>query len=263
MSAPAPSGVPAWLSRLETALPSVTAAQLSRFVPPESGGRHSAVLVLFGEGANGPDVLLIERAHTMRSHAGQPAFPGGALDPEDGDPALDGPVQAALREAEEEVGLDAASVDVLGVLPALWLPPSGFVVHPVVAWWRDPHPVDVVDAREVAAVARVPIAELVDPASRVRVLHPSGWVGPAFEVRDLLVWGFTAGLLDRLLALAGWERPWDADRVRTLDEETVRLSRRGATFPTGLPTGPLADAALPDAALPDRPLPPVDDLEHP
>jgi 8-oxo-dGTP pyrophosphatase MutT (NUDIX family) len=189
------------------------------------------VLVLFGEGPSGPDVLLIERAHTLRSHAGQPAFPGGALDPEDGDPAGDGPRAAALREAEEEVGLDASTVDVLGVLPALWLPPSGFVVHPVVAHWRDPHAVDVVDAAEVAAVARVPVAELVDPASRLQVTHPSGWIGPAFEVRDLLVWGFTAGLLDRLLALGGWELPWDTTRQRALDEQTVRLALRGATYP--------------------------------
>lgn len=228
--------LPGWLQPLADALPGVTGEQLSRFLPPDGHrGRHSAVLVLFGEGPGGPDVLLIERAHTMRAHAGQPAFPGGALDPEDGDPAGAGPVVAALREAHEEVGLDRDSVDVLGQLPALWLPPSGFVVHPVLAWWRDPHHVDVVDEAEVAAVARVPIGELVDPANRVRVRHPSGWVGPAFEVRDLLVWGFTAGLLDRLLALGGWERPWDADRVRTLDEETVRLARRGATFPAGLP----------------------------
>jgi 8-oxo-dGTP pyrophosphatase MutT (NUDIX family) len=225
------ASVPAWLRALADALPHVTGEQRSRFTPPDSGGRHSAVLVLFGEGPLGPDVLLIERAHTLRSHAGQPAFPGGALDPEDGDPAGDGPVAAALREAEEEVGLDAASVDVLGVLPALWLPPSGFVVHPVVAHWRAPHPVDVVDAAEVAAVARVPLAELTDPASRLRVTHPSGWTGPAFEVRDLLVWGFTAGLLDRLLALGGWERPWDTSRRRALDEQTVRLALRGATYP--------------------------------
>jgi 8-oxo-dGTP pyrophosphatase MutT (NUDIX family) len=193
------------------------------------------VLVLFGEGANGPDVLLIERAHTMRSHAGQPAFPGGALDPADGDPAGDGPVAAALREAAEEVGLDPATVEVLGQLPALFLPPSGFVVHPVVALWRAPHPVHAVDEAEVAAVARVPLAELVDPANRLRVRHPSGWVGPAFEVRDLLVWGFTAGLLDKLLALGGWELPWDTDRSRTLDPETIALAMRGATFPAGLP----------------------------
>jgi len=226
--------VPPWLAPLAGVLPSVTAEQLSRFLPPAEGGRHSAVLVLFGEGPDGPDVLLIERASTMRSHAGQPAFPGGALDPEDGDPAADGPVVAALREAAEEVGLDRSSVEVLGALPPVWLPPSGFVVHPVVAWWREPHPVGAVDPAEVAAVARVPVAELVDPASRLQVTHPSGWIGPAFAVRDLLVWGFTAGLLDRLLALGGWERPWDTTRRRQLDEQTVRLALRGATYPGGV-----------------------------
>ena len=233
--------VPDWLRPLADALPHVTGEQLSRFTPPDTGGRHSAVLVLFGEGPSGPDVLLIERAHTLRSHAGQPAFPGGALDPADGDPTGDGPVTAALREAEEEVGLDATTVDVLGVLPALWLPPSGFVVHPVVGFWRAPHPVDVVDAAEVAAVARVPIGELVDPASRLRVTHPSGWTGPAFEVRDLLVWGFTAGLLDRLLALGGWERPWDTSRRRALDEQTVRLALRGSTYPAAGGARPVAE----------------------
>ena len=122
---PDPAGVPDWLRRLVTALPGVSGEQLSRFLPPSTGGRHSAVLVLFGEGDRGPDVLLIERAHTMRSHAGQPAFPGGALDPEDGAPTGPGPVAAALREAQEEVGLDPTSVEVLGQLPALFLPPSG------------------------------------------------------------------------------------------------------------------------------------------
>lgn len=229
---------PAWLDELVRALPEVRGEDLTRFLPPPTGGRHSAILVLFGEGVSGPDVLLIERAHTMRSHAGQPAFPGGALDPEDGDPERDGPVNAALREAAEEVGLEPASVEVLGQLPALFLPPSGFVVHPVVGWWREPHDVDVVDAAEVAAVARAPIHELVDPANRLQVRHPSGWVGPAFEVSGLLVWGFTAGLLDRLLALGGWERPWDRSRSELLDPATTALALRGATFPAGLPTEP-------------------------
>ena len=227
---------PDWLAELERRLPEVRGEDLSRFLPPPTGGRHSAVLVLFGEGTGGPDVLLIERARTMRSHAGQPAFPGGALDPEDGDPAADGPVNAALREAEEEVGLDRESVEVIGQLPALFLPPSGFVVHPVIAWWRDPHAVDVVDEAEVAAVARAPIADLVDPANRFQVHHPSGWIGPAFEVSDLMVWGFTAGLLDKLLSIGGWERPWDRSRRRRLDEDRVTLAMRGATFPAGVPS---------------------------
>jgi 8-oxo-dGTP pyrophosphatase MutT (NUDIX family) len=213
--------VPEWLQPLVDALPHVRPEQLSRLQPPAEGGRHSAVLILFGEGPDGPDLLFIERAVTLRSHAGQPAFPGGAQDDTD-----DGPVGAALREAREEVGLDPVGVEILGTLPDLWLPPSGFVVTPVVGWWRDPHDVGVVDDAEVAAVARIPIAELVDPANRLRVSHPSGWIGPAFSVRGLLVWGFTAGLTDRLLALAGWELPWDRSRVEQLDAETAALALR-------------------------------------
>ena len=218
--------VPTWLHGLVEALPGVRPEDISRFLPPEHGGRASAVLVLFGEGALGPDLLLIERAATLRAHAGQPAFPGGAEDPHDG-----GPVGAALREATEEVGLDPGGVEVLGTLPALWLPPSGFVVTPVVAWWREPHEVRAVDLGEVAAVARVPLAELVDPANRIRVTHPTGWVGPAFEVGGMLVWGFTAGLLDRLLELGGWAVPWDTGRRRELDPATVALALRGSSPP--------------------------------
>jgi 8-oxo-dGTP pyrophosphatase MutT (NUDIX family) len=144
----------------------------------------------------------------MRSHAGQPAFPGGALDPED-----DGPVAAALREAQEETGLDPAGVKILHALPELWLPPSNFVVTPVLAYWRVPSEVAAVDPAEVESVHRVALAELTDPANRVRVRHPSGYIGVGFRVRGMLVWGFTAGLLDRIIALAGWERAWDAGRI--------------------------------------------------
>lgn len=228
--------VPAWLAGLVEAVPTVRGEHFSRILPPAEGGRDSAVLVLFGEGPDGPDLLLIQRAATLRSHAGQPAFPGGAQDPEDA-----GPVEAALREAREEVGVDPASVEVLGVLPALWLPPSNFVVHPVLGWWRSPHAVEVVDAAEVASVARVPLAELTEPANRYRVAHPSGYVGPAFEVRGMVVWGFTAGLVAGLLTLGGWERPWDAGRVEELDALTLELAAR-----TGAPPGPAEPPVLPD-----------------
>jgi 8-oxo-dGTP pyrophosphatase MutT (NUDIX family) len=213
--------IPDWLVPLAEQVPLVKAEHFTRFLPPETGGRDSAVLVLFGEGEEGPDLLLIERAATLRSHAGQPAFPGGAQDPED-----DGPVAAALREAAEEVGLRAETVDVIGVLPALYLPPSGFVVHPVVGWWREPHEVYPVDTAEVARVVRAPVAELADPGNRFRVTHSSGLMGPAFDVQGMLVWGFTAGLVSGLLTLAGWEVPWDTDRLRELDPETLRLAMK-------------------------------------
>jgi 8-oxo-dGTP pyrophosphatase MutT (NUDIX family) len=213
------ASLPGWLRPLARQARDVRPEQLSRFLPPDEGGRESAVLILFadgGRGWDGADVLLIERAHDMRSHAGQVAFPGGAVDPGD-----DGPVDAALREAVEETGLDRAGVQVLATLPALFLPPSGFVVTPVLGWWREPSPVAVVDRREVASVHRVPLAELLAPANRYRVSHPSGYVGPAFDAAGLLVWGFTAGLLDQLLRLAGWEQAWNAADVRELPPDVV------------------------------------------
>ena len=195
--------------------------QLTRFrCRPPTGGRAGAVLVLFGEDPDsGPDILLIERAHDMRSHAGQPAFPGGAVDDSDS-----GPTATALREAVEETGLDPTGVEVLAELPKLWLPPSGFVVTPVLAWWRDPSPVSVCDPAEVASVHRVPLSELLDPANRLRVRHPIGYVGPAFTVSGLLVWGFTAMVLDRLIAVAGWEIPWNLHRIEDLPPGTIRAA---------------------------------------
>ena len=215
--------VPEWLHPLQTAVRSVRAEDLSRILPPAYGGRDSAVLILIGEdsgeGAAEPDVLLMQRADAMRSHAGQPAFPGGAADPGD-----DGPTGTALREAAEEVGVLAHGVTVLAELPALYLPPSGFLVTPVLGWWHEPSEVGVVDPAETASVARVPIVELVDPANRFCSRHPSGYVGPSFSVREMLVWGFTANLLDKVLTLGGWTRPWDRRDVRELPAEVLALS---------------------------------------
>ena len=89
---------------------------------------------------------------------------------------------------------------------------------PVLAWWRQPSAVWPVDTGEVAAVERIPVADLADPAHRVMLQGPSGHIGPAFRIGSMLIWGFTAGLVDRLLALGGWERPWDATAVRELPE---------------------------------------------
>ncbi|MFJ8690633.1 NUDIX hydrolase [Micromonospora wenchangensis] len=209
---------PSWFDPLLGRLGTARAEDFTRLTTPEQGGRESAVLVLLGEEPGvGPDVLVLQRAATLRNHAGQPAFPGGAADPEDADARA-----TALREANEEVDLDPASVTVLAELPRLWIPVSEFVVTPVLAWWHSPHPVHPREPAEVAHVARLPVAELVDPANRMRVRHPSGWIGPAFSVRGMLVWGFTAGVLAALLEMAGWARPWPRSRV-------VDLPPTGAT----------------------------------
>ncbi len=200
--------LPSWLVPLAERAASVEPERLSRLKPPAQGGRPSAVLVLIGPG---PDVLILERAASLRNHAGQPAFPGGSVDPQDADP-----VATALREAWEEVGLDPRSVVVITTLPRLWIPVTGFVVTPVLAWWRAPHPVRPVAVAEVARVHRVPVAELADPANRLRIRHPSGYIGPAFQVHGMLVWGFTAGVLSTILDLAGWARPWDSSRIEEL-----------------------------------------------
>jgi len=205
---------PAWLRDLAGAAGESAVPPPLR--PPPGGGRPSAVLVLFGTGPDGPDLLLVQRGPGLRRHSGQPAFPGGAIDPSDG-----GPVPAALREAAEEAGVDASGVQVLAVLPELFISRSGFAVTPVLAWWRRPVPVAAADPPEMTAVARVPVAELADPARRLTIRHPSGFAGPAFRVHGMLVWGFTAALIDGLLRLGGWEVPWDRGQVEELPPEAL------------------------------------------
>lgn len=194
--------LPDWLRPVEAAAHTITVHDLTRFQPPQgSEPRRGAVLMLFGEGPEGPELLLTERAHHMRSHPGQVSFPGGSID------AGETPREAALREAWEETGVEPAGVEVFAELPELWLPPSNFAVTPVLGWWHDPGEVDVVDPDEVHAIYRAPISELVDPTHRIAVRHPSGWVGPGFLIgddKDVILWGFTAGIVARLFEYLGW-----------------------------------------------------------
>ena len=232
---------PGWVAGLSDRATRATWSDLSRLAPPEDGsGRPSAVLVLLTETTTGPAVVLLERAATMRRHAGQVAFPGGAVDPADLDL-----VTTALREADEEIGLDASSVDVLAVLPALFLPPSNFVVTPVLGYWARPHELRAMQPAEVSAVEVVSVADLVEPAHRFTVHHPSGYRGPGFEAAGLFVWGFTAGVLDAVLRMGGWEQPWEpavlrplperltADRGPTVDAPAAGSARTGSTGSAG------------------------------
>ena len=185
------------------------------------------MLVLFGvldsrpAPANGPvardlDVLLLRRAATLGSHAGQIAFPGGRLEASD-----DGPIAAALREAVEETGLDSDGIEPLGTLPVMSVPVSNHVVTPVPAWWTRPSEVAAVDHDESVDVFRVPVADLLEPANRAITAYTVGgrtYRSPAFTVGDRLVWGFTALVLSRMFDELGWAEAWDHGRIVERDD---------------------------------------------
>ena len=86
----------------------------------------------------------------------------------------------------------------------------------------------------MAAVERISLAELADPATRVTVWLPGRLVGPGFQIKGLLIWGFTAALVDRLLALGGWEVPWNRGVVREITAD----GGPGEVFP-GTPERPI------------------------
>ena len=228
---------PEWLERAAHEAARAPEDFFMRGRPRGTGRRHSAVLVLVGPGGEGPEtrgsdegasdtgrskthepgaetVVLTERTSALRSHAGQVAFPGGAIDPED-----DGPVHAAIREATEEVGLDPTGrddLDVLGTFPPVFVPASDSSVTPVLAWWPTPRPLAITSPAEVDRILTVPLSVLADPRYRFTVTHPDGRRGPGFEVEEAFVWGFTAHVLDRLLVLGGLARSWDDGVTRLL-----------------------------------------------
>ena len=199
---------PDWLQPLVDKRPGILREDLSSIPVPDEPTREAAVLILFGAYGEHGEVVVIERASHLKAHPGQPAFPGGRV--EDGDISL---TQTALREAKEEIGLDPKSVEIIGELPQLWIPPSNFKVTPILGWWRDPHELIDIDANEVAAVHRIAIADLVNPKNRTQVRNSRGWLGPGFHVADMLVWGFTGGLLSQLINIAGWEQEWDKSQI--------------------------------------------------
>lgn len=143
-----------------------------------------------------PGLLLTMRTGHLRQHAGQVAFPGGRIDPDD-----DGPVAAALREAHEEIGLEAGAVEVLG-LSDPYRTGTGYEVRPVVG----AIPPDLALApnpNEVADLFEVPLDHALDP--RNHQLREAEWQGRrrrfyAIEWRDRLIWGATAGMLVNLSA---------------------------------------------------------------
>ncbi|MBB1586229.1 MAG: CoA pyrophosphatase, partial [Propionibacterium sp.] len=148
------------LSGLTAALRDGVAGPLGQFGRAPGDARPAAVLILLTDEPD-PAVLFTERAGGLRAHAGQISFPGGGAD------IGETPVATALREAREEVGLDAGLVTILGQLPTAWVPVSGYEVTPVIAQWAELQPLAPVDPGEVANVLQLRISQLGDPANRV------------------------------------------------------------------------------------------------
>ncbi|WP_420098346.1 NUDIX hydrolase [Corynebacterium sp.] len=210
-----PADLPGWVSDLVAAARTESGEDAAAGIfsepartVPETGPdgtppRYSAVLVLLGEDADGgTTVLLTHRNPRMRTHSGQIAFPGGRREPQDA-----GPVDTAVREAVEETALDPDSVVPVTVMDPLYIDRTNHAVIPVIAWWRAPGPVRPA-TQESDWVRAYPVARLAAPASRSRIGF-LGWHGPAFDVDGYLLWGFTGGVVDALLRIAGWDETWE------------------------------------------------------
>ena len=209
-----PERSPLWLRGLAEVLGNPGSAKLvhkmqghMRFASRKP--KHAAVLMCFtgsADAATLPEdaqILITHRTPTLRNHSGQMAFPGGRVDPGDA-----GPVGAALREAQEETGLDPLGVTPLAVLESIAVGPSGNPVNPVLAYAQEPGPVWAASPDENDDVFFTPLSHFINPDNRFRVAR-LGWSGPAFELDGYVVWGFTASLLSVMIREAGWEEPWE------------------------------------------------------
>lgn len=175
------------------------AGRSQRLQKPPTGilPRAGAVLLLCYP--QGDDVLLplTRRSEELATHPGQVSLPGGSIDPAD-----DGPVAAALREASEEIGLDSRAVAVWGTLEQVYIPPSNFWIRPVVAV-MPAAPRLLINPAEVAEVLTISLAQLLDPATLVveQWSWPEGeFLVPFYAVGGHKVWGATAMVLSELAA---------------------------------------------------------------
>lgn len=160
--------------------------------------KDAAILFALVEGAEHPTVILTQRSDKLNNHSGQIAFPGGRID--EGET----PIEAALREADEEIGLAAQSVEVLGAMGPYYSG-SGYKIHPVVGIVRD-LPELTINEDEVADVFHVPLAFLMDQASHQvesrmfkgneRFFYAMPYLDTAVApVVERRIWGVTAGII--------------------------------------------------------------------
>lgn len=163
----------------------------------------SAVLLLLFPYRHELHICLIRRPSTMKNHAGQIAFPGGKREKEDADL-----IQTALREAHEEIGIDPASLEVLGRLSPVYVEVSSFVITPVLAWMEE-KPEIRQDAHEVDEVLLISLERLAKQEIRChRELETRTGIlcVPGFEIDGSFIWGATAMILAELIDLCAFDQ---------------------------------------------------------
>jgi 8-oxo-dGTP pyrophosphatase MutT (NUDIX family) len=187
-------------------LPGAAAQRRFAPIPPLSGwspdlrprtARHAATLLLLHPGTRGPAIPLTVRRPDRPDHAGQVSLPGGAVDPGET------PETAALREADEEIGVRADAVRLIGPLSTVWIAVSNFVVHPFLAV-TDTAPSFVPHPDEVESLLELPVDEVRNRARLKWTTRPRGTSEmrvPYFEVGPHVVWGATAMILGEFACL--------------------------------------------------------------
>jgi 8-oxo-dGTP pyrophosphatase MutT (NUDIX family) len=161
--------------------------------------RNASVLVGLFDQNNETHVAFIRRASTLRAHSGEIAFPGGAADVSDVSPIV-----TALREAQEEIGLDPSRVEVLGIMPPVFTVVSNFLITPVVAYLPEGPGKLQLQMSEVAEIILLPLQGLANPA----IYHTEQWMQDNvphtvyfFDYASYRIWGATARMLNTLLEL--------------------------------------------------------------
>jgi 8-oxo-dGTP pyrophosphatase MutT (NUDIX family) len=168
-----------------------------RVLDPDVHCRQAGVLILLYPCADGLCLVLTRRTESVANHQGQISLPGGSIERDET------PMAAALREAREELAVESAGLDVLGWLSRLYIPYSGFCIHPFVAH-SSRQPVFVPEAAEVAEVIEEPLAHLLDPATRVEEmwnLRGEMVRVPFYALGEHKVWGATAMVLSEFTVL--------------------------------------------------------------
>lgn len=174
--------------------------ELPEVMPADA--RRSAVLQLLFPVEKEIRIVLIRRVEDGHAHSGQISFPGGRWEPEDG--SLQ---RTALREAEEEIGVSVQAPEVLGALTPIYIPVSGFVVHPFTAW-LDRRPQYLPSPDEVSGIIEVPLSYLFDEGHKTLTQVPIAALNgamlevPAYKLAaGEIVWGATAMMLSELEAV--------------------------------------------------------------